>query len=144
MATAFTVSHTAIHPTKFTQSGCAEETLFPMFASVVSTMPPSFSRVFAPIRRRRAVGWHEYCMLRYSNRSMCGVMETDQTLYIWDTQNVSSNVDEIFQDLRTLLEDLKNRAASGNSLRKFATGNASAPNFQGPGRCCLHSRASIP
>ncbi|EXB38211.1 Cysteine-rich receptor-like protein kinase 29 [Morus notabilis] len=80
--------------------------------------------------QKEAVGWYDYCMLRYSNRSMFGVMETSLKVYLWNTQNVSSNVDEFFSDLRTLLDGLKNRAASGSSLRKFATGNASAPDFQ--------------
>ncbi|XP_010112670.2 putative receptor-like protein kinase At4g00960, partial [Morus notabilis] len=80
--------------------------------------------------QKEAVGWHDYCMLRYSNRSLFGVMETYQKVFLWNRQNVSSNVDEFFQDLRTLLDGLKNQATSGSSLRKFATGNASAPDFQ--------------
>lgn len=45
--------------------------------------------------------------------------------------NVSSNsVDAFSQDLGTLFDALKDRAASGDSLRKFATGNASAPDFR--------------
>jgi hypothetical protein len=38
-------------------------------------------------------------------------------------------VNQFDGDLQKLLESLKNEAAAGGSLRKFAAGNASAPNF---------------
>ncbi|KAK0577871.1 hypothetical protein LWI29_001571 [Acer saccharum] len=48
---------------------------------------------------------------------------------MWNNQNVTS-VDQFNQVLRTLLEGLRSKAASGSSIRKFATGNASAPDFK--------------
>ncbi|KAL5774741.1 hypothetical protein ACOSP7_012298 [Xanthoceras sorbifolium] len=48
---------------------------------------------------------------------------------MWNPRNVSS-VDQFNQVLRTLLESLRSRAASGSSLRKFASGNATAPDFK--------------
>ena len=39
------------------------------------------------------------------------------------------NVEGFFKNLGTLLNDMKNRAAAGGSLRKYAMGNASAPGF---------------
>ncbi|GMN49775.1 hypothetical protein TIFTF001_018934 [Ficus carica] len=80
--------------------------------------------------QKAAVGWYDYCMLRYSNRSMYGVKESSQVFYMANGQNVSSNVDGFFEDLRTLLDELKNRAAAGDSLLKFATKNATAPGFR--------------
>ncbi|GMN49772.1 hypothetical protein TIFTF001_018938 [Ficus carica] len=80
--------------------------------------------------QKEAVGWYDYCMLRYSNRSMLGVLETAQTFFMWNTLNVSSSVEQFTEDLRSLLNDLKNKAAAGDSLRKFATGNDTAPEFQ--------------
>ncbi|PON88175.1 Cysteine rich receptor like kinase [Trema orientale] len=78
-----------------------------------------------------AVGWYDYCMLRYSNRSLVGAMERFPKFYMWNTENVSSSiVDEYFQDLRSLLDGLKSRAAAGGSLRKFATGDVTAPGFK--------------
>ncbi|PON88173.1 Cysteine rich receptor like kinase [Trema orientale] len=76
-------------------------------------------------------GWYDYCLLRYSNRSLVGVMENNIRVYIIVNLNVSSDiVDEYFQDLRSLLDGLKSRAAAGGSLRKFATGNVTAPGFK--------------
>ncbi|GMN49766.1 hypothetical protein TIFTF001_018925 [Ficus carica] len=80
--------------------------------------------------QKETLGWYDLCMLRYSNRSMLGVLETAQTFFWWNAQNVSSHVDEFTKDLRSLLDSLKYQAAAGGSLRKFATGSATAPEFQ--------------
>ncbi|GMN49770.1 hypothetical protein TIFTF001_018944 [Ficus carica] len=58
---AFSISPTAIPPTKFMQSGCAEEMLSPTFAEVASTTPRSVSHRFAPIRRRQSDGTISAC-----------------------------------------------------------------------------------
>lgn len=80
--------------------------------------------------KKEAVGGYDNCTLRYSNHSILGVMETKYIYYLLNANNVSSNsVDAFFQDLGTLFDALKDRAASGDSLRKFATGNASASDF---------------
>ncbi|XP_021828301.1 cysteine-rich receptor-like protein kinase 29 [Prunus avium] len=81
--------------------------------------------------QKEAIGWYSNCMLRYSNRSMYGVMETKPSFDIRNPQNVSSSgVDGFNQELRKLLESVRRKAAAGGSLRKFAYGNATAPTFQ--------------
>ncbi|KAL5839806.1 hypothetical protein ACOSQ4_012414 [Xanthoceras sorbifolium] len=79
--------------------------------------------------QKEAIGQYDKCMLRYSNRTIFGVMDSSRKFYMWNTENVSS-VDQFNQVLRTLLESLRSRAASGSSLRKFAAGNATAPDFK--------------
>ncbi|PRQ28562.1 putative protein kinase RLK-Pelle-DLSV family [Rosa chinensis] len=80
--------------------------------------------------QKEALGWYDYCMLRYSNRSIYGMTETMPAFYLWNVQNVSaSSLDGFNQELRKLLESLKSEAATGGSLRKFAIGNASSPGF---------------
>ncbi|KAK6932395.1 Protein kinase domain [Dillenia turbinata] len=74
--------------------------------------------------QKEAIGGYDNCMLRYSNRSILYKEETSPWFYKWNRNNVS-NVDEFNQDLGSLLNNLKNRAASGDSLRKYATGNVS-------------------
>ena len=44
--------------------------------------------------------------------------------------NVSANYDQFSRDLKTLLDSQIGQAAAGGSLRKFAAGNATAPNNQ--------------
>ncbi|KAA8519373.1 hypothetical protein F0562_013629 [Nyssa sinensis] len=73
---------------------------------------------------KQAIGWYDYCMLRYSNQSFLGTMDTHPAFYMWNPDNISDVV-RFNQDLRNLLDDLRGRAGSGVSLRKFATGNTS-------------------
>lgn len=80
--------------------------------------------------QKEAIGWFDYCMLRYSNRSILGVEETSPKFYLWNENNVSANYDQFKDDLRKLLESLRSEVVAGGSLRKFAAGNATAPNFQ--------------
>ncbi|KAK6932399.1 Serine-threonine/tyrosine-protein kinase, catalytic domain [Dillenia turbinata] len=74
--------------------------------------------------QKEAIGGYDNCMLRYSNRSILSKEEKAPWFYVWNLNNIS-NVDEFNQQLDSLLNNLKNQAASGNSLRKYATGNAS-------------------
>ena len=80
--------------------------------------------------QKEAIGWYDYCMLRYTFRDIFGIMEASPAFYMWNNNNVSANVDQFNQDLRTLLDSQRIQAAKGGSLRKFAAGNATAPNFQ--------------
>ena len=80
--------------------------------------------------QKEAIGWYDYCMLRYSLRNIFGIMENSPSFYMWNYNNVSSNLDKFNQDLRTLLDGLRVQAVAGGSLRKFAEANATAPNFQ--------------
>ncbi|KAL4632484.1 hypothetical protein ACB092_04G054400 [Castanea dentata] len=80
--------------------------------------------------QKEAIGWHDYCMLRYSFRDIFNIMEDSPSFYMWNTNKVSGNLDQFNQDLRTLLDSKRVQAAAGGSLRKFAAGNATAPNNQ--------------
>ncbi|XP_062087487.1 cysteine-rich receptor-like protein kinase 29 [Humulus lupulus] len=81
--------------------------------------------------RKEAVLWYDFCMLRYSPRSLFGVVETRPNVIYHNTENVPSDiVEEYFHVVGSLLDNLKSRAAAGGSLRKFATANATAPRFR--------------
>ncbi|PRQ28556.1 putative Gnk2-like domain, protein kinase [Rosa chinensis] len=72
--------------------------------------------------------YSDSCMLRYSNRSIYGTLETLPFFSKVNPFNVSaSSLDGFNQELRKLLKILKSEAAKDGSLIKFATGNASAP-----------------
>ncbi|RXH99338.1 hypothetical protein DVH24_011663 [Malus domestica] len=77
--------------------------------------------------RKEAIGWYEKCMLRYSNRSLYGVMETSPLYYMWNINNISSSA---LEERRKLLESIRREAAAGGSLRKFAFGSTTTPTFQ--------------
>ncbi|KAJ6728452.1 RECEPTOR-LIKE SERINE/THREONINE-PROTEIN KINASE SD1-8 [Salix koriyanagi] len=71
------------------------------------------------------VGVYELCMIRYSNRSMFGVVDD----YYYFNNVKGTNVLDVTlfnQALQTLFSRLIPRAASGNSFKKFASGNQSA------------------
>ncbi|KAJ6377323.1 hypothetical protein OIU76_026319 [Salix suchowensis] len=70
-------------------------------------------------------GYYELCMIRYSNRSMLGVVDYRRNFYLPDRQKVL-DVTLFNQALQTLFARLRARAASGNSFKKFASGNQSA------------------
>ncbi|KAI4295814.1 hypothetical protein L6164_035818 [Bauhinia variegata] len=79
--------------------------------------------------QKEAIGWYDNCMLRYSNRSIFGIMEDSPSFFMWN-QNNATEVDQYNQDLRSLLDSIRNRAASGDSLQKFAAENRTGPSFQ--------------
>jgi len=62
-------------------------------------------------------------MLRYASRSIFGVMETSPRLSMWNPFN-ATDADNYNKVLRKLLYDLKNQAATGDSMKKYATANA--------------------
>jgi hypothetical protein len=81
--------------------------------------------------QKEAILWPGECMIRYSNRSIFGVMENHPVLAMASKINVSAKyVDQFNDDLWSLLESLRSQAVAGGSLRKFAVGNTTAPNSQ--------------
>ncbi|XVF27796.1 hypothetical protein REPUB_Repub14bG0139800 [Reevesia pubescens] len=79
--------------------------------------------------QKEAIIWYDNCMFRYSNRSIFGIVENGPSFYMWNMNNVT-DVDAFNQALGTLMDNLKNNASSGTSLRKFATGSAEVTAFQ--------------
>ncbi|XP_065878499.1 cysteine-rich receptor-like protein kinase 44 [Euphorbia lathyris] len=75
--------------------------------------------------QKEAIGFYETCSVRFSNRSISGLMETQPTVHMANEENVT-DVNQFNPALQTLLSRLRSRAAAGNSTRKFATGNESA------------------
>ncbi|KAG7959343.1 hypothetical protein I3843_10G065100 [Carya illinoinensis] len=81
--------------------------------------------------QKEAIVGYDYCMFRYSNRSIYGVMETSPPFFLWNPNTVLDNYVEKFNGvLWTLMENLTSQAKDGGSLRKFAANNASAPQFK--------------
>lgn len=79
--------------------------------------------------QREATGWSDLCILRYSNRSLVNTLDPLGFIaYMWNQNNVS-NVSSFNQALAGLLDRLQGEAAMGGSLRKYAVGNTSAPDF---------------
>jgi len=84
--------------------------------------------------QKEAIGWIEECMLRYSNRSIFGLMESKPELPMWNPYNGTGVGKYNKVVLGNLLYDLKTEAASGDSMKKYAvgkvTGNIRGSNFR--------------
>ncbi|CAI9787898.1 unnamed protein product [Fraxinus pennsylvanica] len=80
--------------------------------------------------QKQAIHWApgDSCMLRYSNESIFGKPETVPRFYGWRIDNVTSR-NEFNQDLGTLLNNLRSKAADGGSLKKFAAANTTGPDL---------------
>ncbi|KAK6124042.1 hypothetical protein DH2020_042211 [Rehmannia glutinosa] len=79
--------------------------------------------------QKQAMEWYDQCALRYSNETILGTLATSPAVWVWSARNATS-YEQFKADLRTLLDDLRGRAASGGPLRKVAAGNVTAPDFQ--------------
>lgn len=81
--------------------------------------------------QKEVTDWYDACMLRYSNRSMFGIMETRPMTSLANTQSIDTIVVDGFnQAVTTLLGNLRSEAADGDSLLKYAIGNTTAtPNL---------------
>ncbi|GLT31293.1 hypothetical protein SLA2020_060390 [Shorea laevis] len=77
---------------------------------------------------KEAVLWNENCMFHYANRSIFGVLDSNN-FYSWDGNKVA-NVSIFNGVLSPLLQRLRIKAAAGDSLLKFATGTAAVSGLQ--------------
>ena len=77
--------------------------------------------------QKEAYIWYDDCMLRYANRSISNSMEFGPYFWMYSLFNVTDEK-EFSEVLNALLGRLINSAASGDSRRKFAAGNATAEN----------------
>ncbi|XP_054787220.1 cysteine-rich receptor-like protein kinase 44 isoform X1 [Prosopis cineraria] len=79
--------------------------------------------------QKEAVGGYDDCMLRYSNQSIYGVMESNFWVPLWNVNNATDQ-DKFDQVVNELLDRLRMKAANGDSLLKYAAANESGPSFQ--------------
>ena len=75
--------------------------------------------------RKEAIGWYDYCMIRFSDRSIFGIMEINPSMFMWNNDRVSDQ-DGYKRQLQTLFESMRSEAASGDSS-KFAARTSLVP-----------------
>ncbi|BFG27555.1 hypothetical protein CerSpe_138290 [Prunus speciosa] len=76
--------------------------------------------------QKEAIIWAERCMVRYSYNLIFGIEQTDPLKHL-PSPNSAKNPQQFELVLTPLLGILSDRAASGNSLKKFAAGHATVP-----------------
>ncbi|KAI3473905.1 hypothetical protein Pfo_028099 [Paulownia fortunei] len=79
--------------------------------------------------QKQAILWREFCTLRYSNESIFGIRADGPVFMLRNVFNVSSP-EQFNENLSTLVDDLRNLAASGGARMKVAAGSGTAPDFQ--------------
>ncbi|XP_060195880.1 cysteine-rich receptor-like protein kinase 44 isoform X2 [Lycium barbarum] len=79
--------------------------------------------------QKEVFGGYDGCMLQYSNRSIIGTASFSVRYYFKNPAN-ASKPEEFNQELIKLLENLRDDAAKGGPLRKYASGNVTGPNSQ--------------
>ncbi|XP_058725226.1 cysteine-rich receptor-like protein kinase 44 [Vicia villosa] len=81
--------------------------------------------------QKEAIGWYEdeKCMLRYSDRSIFRLLETGPAYYANNLAN-ATDLSVFNETVRDLLDNLTQRASSGDSSLKFAADSARGPNDQ--------------
>ncbi|XP_031128293.1 cysteine-rich repeat secretory protein 38-like [Ipomoea triloba] len=79
--------------------------------------------------QKEAFGGYDECMIHYSNVSTLGSWSRLPEIYMWNVEN-SSSPGQFIQELQKLLEGLRDCAANGFPLRKFAAGNTTGPALQ--------------
>ncbi|XP_076950074.1 cysteine-rich receptor-like protein kinase 15 [Bidens hawaiensis] len=76
--------------------------------------------------QNEALGYYDYCMLRYSNEVIVG--NTEANIYSYSSRgSQSTNVGEFSKALKQLYSNLTVKAAAGDTLLKFATGDTIGP-----------------
>ncbi|PON34654.1 Concanavalin A-like lectin, partial [Parasponia andersonii] len=78
-------------------------------------------------KRKEAILWGEFCMVRYSNSSIFSIRE-DEPIKELKSPNNASDVQQFNEALNRLLNDIISKAAS--DVRKYRTGSATVPNSQ--------------
>ncbi|KAK9911450.1 hypothetical protein M0R45_035359 [Rubus argutus] len=76
--------------------------------------------------QHQAVIWAINCTVRYSNMSIFGIEEDEPTKFV-PSPNNTSNLEQFKQVLNPLLKTLSEKAASGDSMKKFAAGHELVP-----------------
>ncbi|XP_058725196.1 cysteine-rich receptor-like protein kinase 44 isoform X2 [Vicia villosa] len=81
--------------------------------------------------QKEAIGWYEdeKCMLRYSDRSIFRLLETGPAYYAHNLAN-ATDLSVFNETVRNLLDNLTQRASSGDSSLKYAADSARGPNDQ--------------
>ncbi|XP_060189720.1 cysteine-rich receptor-like protein kinase 44 isoform X2 [Lycium barbarum] len=76
-----------------------------------------------------AFGAYDGCMLQYSNRSILNTKSFSTLFYMWNNRN-ASKPEEFNREVFKLLDRLRGVAANGDPRRKYASANATGPDFQ--------------
>ncbi|KAK9084905.1 hypothetical protein Sjap_025316 [Stephania japonica] len=80
--------------------------------------------------QKESILYYEKCMIRYSNQSILGGLQTSPALFLTNPQNVSDRLDVFNRNLADLFVGLGREASRVPNGPKFSTGSANFSAFQ--------------
>ncbi|KAK9089606.1 hypothetical protein Scep_028688 [Stephania cephalantha] len=80
--------------------------------------------------QKESILYYEKCMLRYSNQSILGALQTSPALFLTNPQNVSDRLDVFNRNLGNLFVGLGREASRVSNGPKFSTGSVNFTSFQ--------------
>lgn len=111
-------------------------------ASACQTCVGNATTIDLPINcpnRKIALVWRDECIVRYSNQSFFGRLDSNLMMLLYNTANATGNTTRFEELLGNMMNNvIANRAPSGGSQKKFATDFVNYTTFQtiyGLGQC---------
>uniref|UniRef100_A0A803M242 Uncharacterized protein n=1 Tax=Chenopodium quinoa TaxID=63459 RepID=A0A803M242_CHEQI len=105
---------------------------------VTTATTTDLPKTYCP-NRKDAIIWYDECMVRYSNKSFFGRLDTTPSWLYWSSHNISGNTTRFMDLLSNMLNnEIGVRAATGGSQKKFATSFVNYTSFEtiyGLGQC---------
>ncbi|XP_074307556.1 cysteine-rich receptor-like protein kinase 15 isoform X2 [Silene latifolia] len=90
---------------------------------VTTATTTDLPKTYCP-NRKDAIIWYDECMVRYSNESFFGVLDTQIVTNRANVQNVTGNVSQYMDIMGTMMNNIAIRAINGGPYKKYATGYA--------------------
>ncbi|KAL9268029.1 Cysteine-rich receptor-like protein, partial [Drosera capensis] len=81
-------------------------------------------------RRKEALVWYDLCMVRFSDTTLFGQLDTSMYVGLVNTQNIEGNITGFEQVVASTMTGLQSIVANGGSTKKFATKEAPVPGAQ--------------
>ncbi|KAK9092141.1 hypothetical protein Syun_027052 [Stephania yunnanensis] len=113
----------------FTVSSSAEAMFTLQFCQTCAAAAQTAALQRCP-NQKESILYYEKCMLRYSNQSILGALQTSPPLFLINTQNVSDGLDVFNRNLGNLFVGLGREASRVSNGPKFSTGSVNFTTFQ--------------
>lgn len=79
--------------------------------------------------QKQAITWFDLCMLRFSDQTIYGTLDT-YPRYLWWNPEFATSPTQFTENLDRLVEYVQSKAADGGSLKKVAAANTSVPDSE--------------
>ena len=81
------------------------------------------------VNTKEGILWDQLCMVRYSDKSILFVREDDPRMYV-PSPNDPREPNQFKLTLKPLLNDITSRGSSGDSIKKYDSGQSTVPGYE--------------